>query len=77
MKKVASALAESVVARIAAKAAATLLMLASSALAQSGTGLTGQYYDTSTFTTLVTTRTFATANFDWGTSIPAGRVLID
>ncbi len=42
------------------------------ALAQSGTGLTGQYYDTATFTTLKTTRTDATVDFNFGTSIPSG-----
>lgn len=41
-------------------------------LAQSGTGLTGQYYDTATFTTLKTTRTDATVDFSFGTSIPSG-----
>lgn len=41
-------------------------------LAQSGTGLTGQYYDTASFTTLKTTRTDATVDFSFGTSIPAG-----
>ena len=55
--------------------AAALLMIASSAFAQSGTGLTGQYYDASTFTTLVTTRTDATVNFDWSTAIPAGTAI--
>jgi autotransporter-associated beta strand protein len=40
--------------------------------AQSGTGLTGQYYDTSAFTTLKTTRTDATVDFNFGTSIPSG-----
>ncbi len=42
------------------------------AIAQSGTGLTGKYYDASTFATLVTTGTDATVNFDWGTAIPSG-----
>jgi hypothetical protein len=42
------------------------------ALAQSGTGLTGQYYDAATFTTLKTTRTDATVDFSFGTSIPSG-----
>jgi autotransporter-associated beta strand protein len=45
------------------------------ATAQSGTGLTGRYYDDSTFTTAVTTRTDASINFDWGTAIPSGTAL--
>ena len=43
--------------------------------AQTGTGLTGKYYDTSLFTTLVTTRADATVNFDWGTAIPSGTAI--
>ena len=38
-------------------------------------GLTGQYYDTAAFGTLKTTRTDATVNFDWGTSIPTNTAL--
>ncbi len=45
------------------------------ATAQSGTGLTGKYYDTEAFGTLVTTRTDATVNFNFGTSIPAGTAI--
>jgi hypothetical protein len=45
------------------------------ASAQSGTGLTAKYYDTSIFTTLVTTRTDATVNFDWATAIPSGTAI--
>lgn len=41
------------------------------AFSQTGTGLTGQYYDTATFTTLKTTRTDATIHFNFGTGIPA------
>ena len=40
-----------------------------------GTGLTGQYYDTAAFGTLMTTRTDATVNFNWGTGIPAGTAI--
>ncbi|MGB8169562.1 MAG: PA14 domain-containing protein, partial [Chthoniobacteraceae bacterium] len=54
---------------------ACLLFLTSLASAQTGTGLTGQYYDTATFGTLKTTRTDATVNFDWGTAIPAGTAI--
>lgn len=43
--------------------------------AQTGTGLTGRYYDTSSFGTLVTTRTDTTVNFDWGTAIPSGTAI--
>ncbi|MFN7564275.1 MAG: PA14 domain-containing protein, partial [Prosthecobacter sp.] len=45
------------------------------ALAQSGTGLTGQYYDTASFTTLKTTRTDATVNFSFSTAIPSGTAI--
>ena len=50
-------------------------LFASGASAQTGTGLTGQYYDTNAFTTLLTTRTDATVNFNWGTAIPSGTTL--
>ena len=40
-----------------------------------GTGLTGQYYDTATFTTLKTTRTDATVNFSFSTAIPSGTTI--
>lgn len=52
-----------------------LVALHSAAAAQSGTGLTGQYYDAATFSTLKTTRTDATVNFDWGTGIPSGTTI--
>ena len=42
---------------------------------QAANGLTGQYYDTATFSTLKTNRTDATVNFDWGTAIPPGTAL--
>ena len=40
-----------------------------------GTGLTGQYYDTATFTTLRTTRVDTEFDFAWGTGIPAGTTI--
>lgn len=43
--------------------------------ARAQNGLTGQYYDTAAFGTLLTTRTDATIGFDWGTAIPAGTAL--
>lgn len=43
--------------------------------AQTGTGLTGKYYDTESFGTLVTTRTDASINFNFGTIIPAGSAI--
>ncbi len=58
-------------------AIALITALASVASAQTGTGLTGKYYDVSTFATLVTTRTDATVNFDWGTAIPSGTTITD
>ncbi len=45
------------------------------AFAQSGTGLTGKYYDTESFGTLKTTRTDATVDFNWGTAVPSGTAL--
>lgn len=51
------------------------LFLSTFAFAQSGTGLTGQYYDTATFTTLKTTRTDATVNFNFSTAIPSGTTI--
>ncbi|MFM7180319.1 MAG: PA14 domain-containing protein, partial [Verrucomicrobiales bacterium] len=55
--------------------ALVLLMLPAVALAQSGTGLTGQYYDTATFTSLMSTRTDASVSFNFGTGIPAGTAI--
>lgn len=43
--------------------------------AQSGTGLTGKYYDNADFTSLKTTRTDATLDFNWGSAIPSGTAL--
>jgi autotransporter-associated beta strand protein len=51
------------------------VFFATGASAQTGTGLTGQYYDTNAFTTLLTTRNDAEVNFNWGTAIPAGTAL--
>ena len=51
------------------------LLSAAIATAQSGTGLTGKYYDTDTFGTLTTTRTDATVNFNFGTAIPSGTAI--
>jgi autotransporter-associated beta strand protein len=53
------------------------LLSAAMAAAQTGTGLTGRYYDDHTFTAaaLVTTRTDASIHFDWGTAIPSGTAL--
>ena len=55
----------------------TWLFCSSLAFGQSGTGtgLTGQYYDTATFGTLKTTRTDATVNFNWATAIPNGTAI--
>ncbi len=44
-------------------------------LVRAQNGLSAAYYDTSTFTTPAGSRTDATVNFDWGTSIPAGTSL--
>lgn len=52
-----------------------LIFLATSALAQTGTGLTAKYYDTDTFGTLVTTRTDASINFNFASAIPAGTAI--
>ena len=48
-----------------------LIFLTTSALAQTGTGLTGKYYDATDFVTAVTTRTDASINFNFGTAITA------
>jgi PA14 domain len=55
----------------------TLLLAPLFAVAQSGTGtgLTGQYYDTATFGTLKTTRTDAAVNFSFGSAIPSGTTI--
>lgn len=52
-----------------------LLASCGAVLAQSGTGLTGKYYDNSDFTSLKTTRTDAAIDFNWGTAIPSGTAL--
>lgn len=59
----------------AVQGAAALLLLAGSAFAQTGTGLTGKYYDATDFVTAVTTRTDASLNFDFGTAIPSGTAI--
>lgn len=50
-----------------------LLLLAPAVRAQNG--LTGNYYDTASFTTPAGSRTDATVDFAWGTAIPAGTSL--
>lgn len=40
-----------------------------------GTGLTGQYYDNANFTTLKTTRTDASINFDFSSGMPSGTTI--
>lgn len=52
-----------------------VLLVPVAVLAQSGTGLTGQYYDTASFGALKTTRTDTTVNFNWGTAIPSGTAI--
>lgn len=54
-----------------------LLLTCGPVLAQTGTGLTAKYYDEPTFASsaLVTTRTDATIDFNWGTGIPSGTAL--
>ncbi len=59
----------------AARLVVALALLATTALAQTGTGLTGKYYDAADFTALVTTRTDAAVNFDFGSAIPAGTAI--
>lgn len=51
------------------------ISLSISALAQTGTGLTGKYYDTESFGTLVTTRTDASINFNFASAIPSGTAI--
>lgn len=57
------------------RAVLLLAASASTSFAQSGTGLTGKYYDTETFGTLTTTRTDTSINFTFGTTIPAGTAI--
>ncbi len=52
-----------------------LIFLTTSALAQTGTGLTGKYYDATDFVTAVTTRTDASINFNFGAAIPSGTAI--
>ncbi len=51
--------------------ASSWLLAAVTATAQTGTGLTGKYYDNGDFTSLVTTRTDTSINFSFGTGIPS------
>ncbi|MCU0795797.1 MAG: PA14 domain-containing protein [Akkermansiaceae bacterium] len=53
----------------------SLLISCGAVLAQSGTGLTGKYYDNTDFTSLKTTRTDATLDFSWGSATPSGTAL--
>jgi autotransporter-associated beta strand protein len=62
-------------ASIMARLCFALILFSASALAQTGTGLTGKYYDTESFGTLVTTRTDATVNFNFASAIPAGSAI--
>jgi hypothetical protein len=48
-----------------------------SAVAGSGSGLTGDYFSGTTLTTKVLTRTDATVDFQWGTAAPAAGVAAD
>ncbi len=40
-----------------------------------GTGLTGQYYENSDFTSLATTRVDTNVNFNWGSGLPTGTAI--
>ena len=42
-----------------------------------GTGLKGEYFDAMNLTSLLTTRTDPTVNFDWGTGAPATGMGVD
>lgn len=60
------------------QAAALLVLLlgfTSSVFAQTGIGLTGKYYDDTTFATAVTTRTDASINFNFAAAIPASTAI--
>ncbi len=52
-----------------------VLGMFSPSCAVAANGLTGRYYDENDFTSQKTSRTDATVDFDWGTSIPAGTAL--
>ena len=51
------------------------LALAAAASLGQGTGLTGQYFENSDFTSLATTRVDTNVNFNWGTGLPAGTAI--
>ncbi|MBJ7396235.1 MAG: heparinase II/III family protein [Akkermansiaceae bacterium] len=53
----------------------TALLMLAAFRAEAANGLTGRYFDNDDFTSQVTSRTDATVDFDWGTSIPAGTAL--
>ena len=53
---------------------AAAFLLSDLAAHAAGTGLTGKYYGSAVFTNLLTTRTDATVNFNWGTNAPSGTV---
>ncbi len=52
--------------------ARALLLGAVCPAAAQGTGLTGQYYENSDFTSLATTRVDTNVNFNWGSGLPTG-----
>ncbi|MGN6642545.1 MAG: PA14 domain-containing protein, partial [Verrucomicrobiota bacterium] len=54
-----------------------LVALLRSAAFGAGTGLTGQYFDGSDFTTLKLTRVDPTVNFNWGTAAPTNTMAAD
>lgn len=56
---------------------AGLLFASSPPAFAGGTGLTGEYYDNSDFTSLKVTRTDATVNFNWGANAPVSGVAAD
>lgn len=61
----------------AASSAATLTVTDPPPPGSVGTGLQGNYYSGTAFNTLVTTRTDATVNFNWGSGSPASGVPVD
>ena len=61
--------------QLRASAILGLALLAGAADVMAANGLTGRYYDENDFTSQKTSRTDATVDFDWGTSIPAGTAL--
>jgi hypothetical protein len=55
----------------------TLLMVAATGASAAGTGLTGEYFDTSDFTTLRLTRLDPVVDFTWGTAAPTNTMSAD